>query len=79
MIPASKHARIAIKSFKKRKISIGVANCIRVNGEESFGGVAVKHRRRQQAVSSSSMSIKLTRMRMMMRRENNTLIETLDA
>jgi hypothetical protein len=50
-----------------------------VNGEEKCGGVVVRHRKMHLDVSTRSMSIKLMRMRIAVRKTNNMSIETLDA
>jgi hypothetical protein len=47
-----------------------------VNGEEKCGGVAVRLLKMQVDVSTKSTSIKLMRMRIVVRRTNNMSIET---
>lgn len=61
MIAVSKHARIVIRSSKRKRTLIGPANCIKVNGEVNYGGVAVKQARMLLDVNTKSMSARLTK------------------
>lgn len=53
-----KHVKIAEKNIKRKKISIGHAEYIRLNGEEKFGGVVAKKVSISQVASLASIKLR---------------------
>ena len=60
----TRHARIAIKSIRRRKTSIGAVGNIKASMAVRFGGAVVNRAENNPAVSSVSMSRRRMKMKM---------------